>query len=55
MARQVPWSGFDARSARTFSPGIQHFGRLRLLRAAPSDDRREQLVCVPFDLGDLTV
>ena len=42
MVRQVAWSGFDARSARTFRPGIQHFGRLRLLRAVPSNDRRRQ-------------
>ncbi len=34
--------GVDAGGAQTFPRGIQHFGRLRLLRAAPSDDRRRQ-------------
>jgi len=42
MARQVPWSGFDARSAQTFLPGIRHFSRLRLLLVAPSDNRWRQ-------------
>jgi len=37
-----PFDGTDAGGAQTFPRGIQHFGRLRLLRAAPSDDRRRQ-------------
>ena len=37
-----PLDGVDAGGAQTFPRGIQHFGRLGLLRAAPSDDRRRQ-------------
>jgi hypothetical protein len=32
------WSGFNARSARTFPPGIQLFGRFMLLHCTPIDD-----------------
>ncbi len=37
-----PFDGTDAGGEQTFPRGIQHFGRLRLLRATPSDDRRRQ-------------
>ncbi len=37
-----PFDGVDGGDAQTFPRGIQHFGRLRLLRAAPSDDQRRQ-------------
>jgi hypothetical protein len=37
-----PFDGVDAGGAQTFPQGIQHFSRLRLLLAAPSDNRWRQ-------------